>query len=233
MLLFYTNKIQNDTALFSDEEMRHIQNSLRKSSGDTLHFTDGNGTIYTGEILSTSKKQLEVSIIDRKKHQDITPYLHIAVAPTKNMDRIEWFVEKATEQGINEISFVQCKHSERKNIKMDRLQRIAIAAMKQSLKAYLPKINDLVSFDNWASAQKGGQKMIACLTENNLFFSKGFSTNTPTTICIGPEGGFREDEINSAINKGFRPVSLGNQRLRTETAALTSVSYVRLLNEME
>lgn len=230
MVLFYTNSIENDIALFQNEEMRHIQNALRKAEGDSIHFTDGNGTFYVGKILSTSKKSLEVKIIEHHKQDAIDPYLHIAVAPTKNIDRIEWFVEKATELGINEISFIQCKHSERKNIKLDRMHRIAIAAMKQSLKPYQPVINDLMSFEKWVGTQKEGNKLMACLTDNTLSFAKAFEKGQATSICIGPEGGFRDDEIQLALDNNFKAVSLGEHRLRTETAALSSVAYFRLMS---
>ncbi len=229
MVLFFTNSIENNIALFQNEEMRHIQNALRKSSGDEINFTDGKGTFYKGKILSSSKKIMEVEISHREAIKAISPYLHIAVAPTKNMDRIEWFVEKATELGINEISFIQCKHSERKNIKIDRLNRIAIAAMKQSLKAHQPILNYLISFEKWVGTQNSSSKLIACLNDSTISFSQAFAQNSSTTICIGPEGGFREDEIELANVQGFRSVSLGEHRLRTETAALSSVAYFRLL----
>ncbi len=231
MVLFFCHNIQNDVAIFENEELRHIQQALRKSNGDMLHFTDGNGTIYTGNILSSTKKKIEVRIIDRKEQVPIVPRLHIAVAPTKNIDRIEWFVEKATELGIQEISFIQCKHSERKSIKLDRMHRIAIAAMKQSLKAYCPIINELTSFDKWLETVSSDHKMIACLTGETVSFSRAFAQKESTTICIGPEGGFREQEIEQAVSKGFQPVSLGDFRLRTETAALSAVAYFRVLNQ--
>lgn len=232
MVLFFTDNIQNDSAFFQNEEMRHIQNALRKTSGDTIHFTDGKGTIYEAEIVSSSKKLIETHIISRSIKPVPTPRLHIAVAPTKNIDRIEWFVEKATELGINEISFIQCKHSERKQLKIDRLNRIAVAAMKQSLKAHLPILNDIVPFDSWIEKQDEEQKMMACLTDETLHFSKGFRPKANSVICIGPEGGFRDTEIKKAIGEGFRLVSLGDERLRTETAALSSVAFFRLLNAM-
>ena len=163
MVLFFTNSIKKDIATFENEEMRHIQNALRKATGDNIHFTDGNGTFYTGEILSVKKKSMEVRILSKNEKEPISPYLHIAVAPTKNMDRIEWFVEKATELGVNEISFIQCKQSERKHIKLDRLNRIAIAAMKQSLKAYQPKLNNLISFEEWVGAQSSSSLLICLL----------------------------------------------------------------------
>jgi len=233
MVLFYSNKIQDDVVFFADEEMRHIQNSLRKSAGDTIHFTDGAGSLFAAEISATSKREIQATIVDRKSLNPPAPFLHIAVAPTKNIDRIEWFVEKAVEIGVSEISFILCKHSERKNIKLERMKRIAIAAMKQSLKCTLPVLNELERFENWVKTQKTTQKMMACLTDDTLHYAKGFSKSQPTTICIGPEGGFRDDEIKSAMGEGFRLVSLGDERLRTETAALTSVSYFRLLNDMK
>ncbi len=232
MVLFYTDKIQNDIAFFENEEMRHIQNALRKSKGDAINFTDGSGTLYRAEIVKSTKKEIQAKIIERNSISSSSPYLHIAVAPTKNIDRIEWFVEKAVEIGINEISFILCKHSERKIIKVDRMKRIALAAMKQSLKATMPTINELVEFEPWINASSTVQKMMACLTSETLHFSKGFSIGKPTTICIGPEGGFRDDEIKLAMGAGYRLVSLGDERLRTETAALTSVSFFRLLNDM-
>ena len=233
MVLFYTDKIQNDIAFFENEEMRHIQNALRKSKGDAINFTDGAGSLYTAEIISSGKREIQARVIEKSIISPSSPYLHVAVAPTKNIDRIEWFVEKAVEIGINEISFILCKHSERKNIKLDRMKRIALAAMKQSLKATMPSINGLVEFEPWLNTSSTAQKMMACLTDETLHFCKGFSAGMPTTICIGPEGGFRDDEIKLAMGAGYRLVSLGDERLRTETAALTSVSFFRLLNDMK
>lgn len=231
MVLFYTEKIEDNLAYFLEEECRHINNALRKSTGDTIHFIDGKGILYKGKIQDISKRKAIVRITEKQKQKDIYPYVHIAIAPTKNMDRIEWFLEKAIEIGVNEISFILCKHSEKKQFKMERMKRIMIASCKQSMKATFPILNELQRFEEWISIQDfQGQSLIACLTENTKAIAKAYQKQSNVRICIGPEGGFRESEIEAAIENGFQAVSLGEQRLRTETAGLFAVANVRILN---
>lgn len=229
MVLFFTQNIENSLAHFDINETKHIQNALRKSKGDTIHFIDGKGSFYEGKIIENTKRSLIAEIISKKVETAPEYKVHVAIAPTKNMDRIEWFVEKSIELGISEISFIQCKHSERKTLKIDRINRIAIAAIKQSMKASLPTINDIQNYDEWITHSKN-PGYIATLHENTIPFFGALTPKKDITICIGPEGGFREDEVNLAISKDFQPVSLGPHRLRTETAGIYSVAHAHLKN---
>lgn len=232
MVLFFTNKIENGIALFDGEECQHINQSLRKKEGDHIHFLDGQGGIYKGTIESMAKRLVKVEVIEHQQQDPVSPYLHIAIAPTKNLDRIEFFLEKAIEMGVSEISFIQCKHSERKQIKLDRLNRIALAACKQSMKATFPIINDILSLDHWLKLPTNAdQKMIACLTGDTIPFAQAYQQNNSCTLLIGPEGGFRESEIRTCIENRFSPVSLGKYRLRTETAGIMAVAAMRNMNE--
>lgn len=231
MVLFYTKNIENNYAYFESDEQKHILNSLRKSEGETIHFTDGSGYFYEGIITESSKKSLIVRVLNKTAEIVDFPKIHIAIAPTKNLDRIEWFLEKSIELGISEISLIQCKHSERKVVNMDRLERIAVAAMKQSLKGNIPIINNIQLFEKWIKTSKNGG-LIATLMEKSEHIMSAYEKGKDVRICIGPEGGFREDELEMALGAGFRGVSLGNQRLRTETAGLYSVSCVHAKNGM-
>ncbi len=234
MVLFYTDKIEGNKAYFTDDECRHIHQSLRKSTGDQLQFIDGRGSLYTAKIIDGSKRKVVVKILETKHVEPLKPYIHLAIAPTKNMDRIEWFLEKSIEIGIHEISLIQCKHSERKQCKMERLQRIMIAACKQSKKAYFPIINDIIPFDQWLQLQnnKEQQSFIACLTDQTKPLSQQYQKDSDVAICIGPEGGFRDVEIEGAIEYGFTAVHLGDQRLRTETAGIFALSTIQVLNAL-
>lgn len=231
MVLFFTENIQKNKAVFEGDELKHIQQSLRKKTGESIHFIDGKGTFYEGEIAESSKKSIIVNITSSRKDKNDFPYLHVAIAPTKNIDRIEWFVEKSVEMGISEISFILCKHSERKIIKMPRMERIVIAAAKQSMKAFIPKLNELDSYENWLAKSNTEQSFIASLHEDSKAITKAYKFNLPTSICIGPEGGFRRTEVDQAIVIGFQPVSLGNQRLRTETAGIKAVATIHVMHE--
>jgi len=232
MVLFYTNNINNQKAIFADEEVRHMNNALRKSTGEEIHFIDGRGGLYKGIIEDISRKKAIVQIIEKQVQEVQTPYLEIAIAPTKNIDRIEWFVEKSIELGVQKISFIQCKHSERKQIKMERIERIAIAACKQSKKAHFPSIIDIQPFAQWIQQEKGSDhSFIACLTDNTKALKDIYRKGQNLRICIGPEGGFRDSEIALAEEHNFAPISLGDQRLRTETAGLFSVASIRVLNQ--
>lgn len=231
MVLFYTDNIQGNLATFTEDECRHINNALRKRSGDEIHFIDGEGNQYTGSIIDISKRKATVKVITKQEVKSLSPYLHIAIAPTKNMDRIEWFLEKSIEIGVNEISLIQCKHSERKQVKMDRLHRIMIAACKQSMKARFPIINELQSFESWLDSEKNTEvNYIACLIEDTKPLKNIYDGKQDISICIGPEGGFRDNEIELAVSKGFSAVSLGDQRLRTETAGLFAVATARVIS---
>lgn len=234
MQLFYNSEIKNgDSNFFFDkEESKHIVKVLRKKESDKIFITNGLGYLFESEIILASEKKCEVKIIKETFQQPDTFYTHIAVAPTKMNDRLEWFLEKATEIGIHEITPIICDHSERKVYKIDRAEKIIQAAMKQSLHYYLPKINEPISLSQFIKSNFDGQKFIAhCEETDKKSFQKEIAKNEKVTILIGPEGDFSTKEINLAIVNQFIPVTLGNTRLRTETAALVACHTIVLLNE--
>src|SRR5574343_2087966 len=234
MQLFYNSEIKklDSTFSFDKEESKHIIKVLRKKEGDKIHITNGLGELYISQINLASEKKCKVKIIEIKSFNPTNFYTHIAVATTKMNDRLEWFLEKATEIGIHEITPIICDHSERKVYKIDRAEKIIQAAMKQSLHFYLPKINEPISLSQFIKSDIDGQKFIAhCEETDKKSFQKEITKNEKITILIGPEGDFSTKEINLAIANQFIPVTLGNTRLRTETAALVACHTIALLNE--
>ncbi|MQP53510.1 MULTISPECIES: 16S rRNA (uracil(1498)-N(3))-methyltransferase [unclassified Flavobacterium] len=234
MQLFYNSEIkQGDSTYFFDkEESKHIVKVLRKKEGDTIFITNGLGFLFESEIILASEKKCEVKIAKETFQEPVAFYTHIAVAPTKMNDRLEWFLEKATEIGIHEITPIICDHSERKVYKIDRAEKIIQAAMKQSLHYYLPKINEPISFSQFVKLNFEGQKFIAhCEETDKKSFKNEIKQNSKITILIGPEGDFSTKEINLSIANQFIPVTLGNTRLRTETAALVACHTIALQNE--
>ena len=234
MQLFYNSNIKsNDKTFFFDkEESKHIIKVLRKKESDKIFITNGLGYSFESIIEVASEKKCEVKIIKETFQQPDIFYTHIAVAPTKMNDRLEWFLEKATEIGIHEITPIICDHSERKLYKIDRAEKIIQAAMKQSLHFYLPKINEPITLSEFVKKEFDGQKFIAhCEETEKKSFQKEVLKNGKITILIGPEGDFSTKEINLARANQFIPVTLGNTRLRTETAALAACHTIALLNE--
>lgn len=234
MQLFYNSAIKNNSITFSfdKEESKHIVKVLRKKEGDKIFITNGLGYLFESEILIASEKKCEVKITKESYKQPDSFYTHIAVAPTKMNDRMEWFLEKATEIGIHEITPIICEHSERKVYKIDRAEKIIQAAMKQSLHYYLPKINEPILLSQFVKSNFEGQRFIAhCEETDKKSFQKTIAKNEKVTILIGPEGDFSTKEINLALANHFIPVTLGNTRLRTETAALVACHTLTLLNE--
>lgn len=235
MQLFYSHIINDTTQQFTFDkiESRHIVKVLRKQEDDELSITNGNGQLFTAKILIASDKKCVVTIVSTNeivKSWDY--YLHIAIAPTKNNDRLECFLEKATEIGIDEITPIICKHSERKVVKEERLQKVVVSAMKQSLKFQLPKLNKAISFKEFTKQPFNGQQFIAhCEKTNKKSLKKELLPNKHITILIGPEGDFSKDEIALALQQNFIPVSMGESRLRTETAGIVAVQSVAFLNE--
>jgi 16S rRNA (uracil1498-N3)-methyltransferase len=235
MILFYAPDIQTTTEL-PEEEAQHCIRVLRLSQGDEITLTDGKGYFYTGEIVTVSGKRCTISIKKKIQQEPLWQgYLHIAVAPTKNIDRTGWFVEKATEIGIDELTFLNCCFSERKVIKTERINKILISTIKQSLKAYLPKLNEMTDFETFMSQPFEGQKFIAHCREGEEgqkpLLNKVVRKGENILILIGPEGDFSEEEVKKAEKNGFIPVSLGKSRLRTETAALVACHIINLVNQ--
>ncbi len=233
MQLFYNPDISENNSQFSfnKEESKHIVKVLRKYIGDTLHITNGNGWLFTAEVIIPDIKKCTVNIISKTQQPKREYSLHLAVAPTKMNDRYEWFLEKATEIGIDEITPIICDHSERKIIKAERLERILQSAMKQSLQCYLPKLNPAISFSDFIKQENKDQLLIAHCEETKKQSLKGILLpGANTTILIGPEGDFSTKEIDIALGSGYTPVTLGETRLRTETAAIVAAHSVAFIN---
>lgn len=218
--------------LFDKEESKHIIKVLRKQEGDKIFITNGLGFLFVSEITLGSEKKCEVKIIEEQFFNPTSFRTHIAVAPTKMNDRLEWFLEKATEIGIHEITPIICDHSERKVYKIDRAEKIIQSAVKQSNQYYLPIINEPISFSEFVKKNVDGQKFIAhCEETDKKSFSNEIQKDKSVTILIGPEGDFSTKEIKLALENNFIPVTLGNTRLRTETAALVACHTIVLKNE--
>lgn len=232
MHIFYTPDIHSDKYLLNEEESKHCTRVLRLKEKDQVNLVDGKGGFYLAEIIDDHPKRTALSVIKQTlTYQKRNHYLHIAVAPTKNIDRFEWFLEKATEIGIDEITPIICERSERKDVKTERSEKVLIAAMKQSLKAYLPKINPQQSFSNLLSSVNEDHKFIAhCLPNEKKEIRDHLRNQKSYLVLIGPEGDFSEQEINKALQNGFLPITLGNSRLRTETAALEACFEINYLN---
>jgi len=230
MQLFYLEHPEKEIIL-SAEESKHATKVLRKKEGDILNFTDGKGSFYKAEITvaDTRKCRLKVVSTEQKTKQH-NYHLHIAIAPTKNMDRYEWFLEKATEIGIDEITPIICSHSERKVIKTERCNRILLSAMKQSLKFHLPKLNEAIMLKDFLKQDFEGNKYIAHCEDGEKTALSVEDKAEKTTILIGPEGDFSPNEIEMALQNQFKAVSLGTSRLRTETAGLVAVHTINLKN---
>jgi len=234
MQLFYNPNITEETTqiIFPKEESRHIVKVLRKTEGDILHITNGLGWLFTAEISVADIKNCVVFVIKKEKQEKKSYQVHLAVAPTKMNDRYEWFLEKATEIGIDTITPIICDNSERKVIKTDRFEKILQAAMKQSLSCYMPKLNEAISFKEFIDKPHSEQKFIAhCEETDRKSLKKEIKPSQDITVLIGPEGDFSTKEIEQAIASHFIPVTLGNTRLRTETAAIVACHSIAFINE--
>lgn len=231
--LFYTQKIENGFAFFEDEEGRHLTSVLRKKSGDPLQLTDGKGFFYEAELADAGKRQVLARIVSKTAAPPPRPArLHIGIAPTKQMERFEWFLEKATEIGVDEITPLLCQRSERDTVRLDRLEKILVSAMKQSLRAWLPTLNAPARFQDFAKTPSEAQKRLAWCTDEPLpHLQNTLSPRQDAVIAIGPEGDFSPEEVRLALANGFQGVSLGQARLRTETAGLLAVGVFNLMME--
>lgn len=237
MQLFYNSEINNETTQFSfsREESKHIVKVLRKSIGDTLNITNGKGWLFKAEITIPDLKKCFVKIIFKTQQAPKNYKVHLAVAPTKMNDRYEWFLEKATEIGIDSITPIICDHSERKVIKIERYEKILQSAMKQSLNLYLPKLNQAISFKEFVNqdTKEEGLRFIAhCEETDKKSLKNELIPQQNITILIGPEGDFSNKEISLALDNNFIPVTLGETRLRTETAAIVACHSVAFINEL-
>lgn len=214
------------------DEAQHCVRVLRKKVGDEILITDGKGLFFDARLVQADARHCFVSIEKQTAYpKSWTFNLQIAFAPTKNIDRIEWFAEKATEIGIDRFSPLLCRHSERKEIKAQRIEKILVSAMKQSQKAILPQWDDMMSFKDFIKQPFSGRKFIAhCYNGEKMLLKNTYRKGENALILIGPEGDFSEDEVSEAIKNGFQPVSLGESRLRTETAALVACHTIHVLN---
>lgn len=230
MNLFYQPRIPNGTHQLDEEESRHCLRVLRRKTGDTLRLTDGHGLFYDARITGEDPRACTFAITAQFE-APVRPFrIHLAISPTKNADRIEWFVEKAVEFGIDTITLMQCHHTERTYHKTDRLQKVAISAMKQSMQAWLPRIQGLTPFDQVITLA-AQEKLVAYVDASNpLHLKHAASPNKDYLVLIGPEGDFTPGELQAALDEGFRKVSLGANRLRTETAGLAACHTLHLVN---
>jgi len=224
MNIFYTHNVVGNTGILDETESHHCIKVLRLQTGDEVSLVDGKGGFYNCIIAMANPKSC---VLEIKKSQlefgKRNFSLHIAIAPTKNIERFEWFLEKATEIGIDEITPIICERSERKILREDRLEKVITSAMKQSLKAYHPVLNKLMVFDKFIDAEFSGEKFIAhCMESNRQDLIKLKPESNNFCLLIGPEGDFSEKEIQKSVSKGFMPVSLGTSRLRTETAGIVA-----------
>ncbi len=237
MQLFYNPNILETAkeVTFDKEESRHIITVLRMKEGDSFKITNGKGVFFDARIISANPKGCLTEIRSHETQKPLPYQLHLAVAPTKLNDRYEWFLEKATEIGVSEITPIICDHSERKVIKLERYEKIIQSAMKQSLKGYLPILNEAVSFNDFIKSEmkSGNLKFIAhCEDTDRKILKSLLLPKKKITILIGPEGDFSSEEINLAKKNGYVPVTLGESRLRTETAAIVACHSVAFVNEL-
>ncbi|WP_372919386.1 16S rRNA (uracil(1498)-N(3))-methyltransferase [Salegentibacter sp.] len=235
MQLFYNPEIDETRKQveFPRDESKHIVKVLRKNVGDVLKVTNGRGSIFSVKITDANPNSCKAEIIASEKEKPASWHLHLAVAPTKMNDRYEWFLEKATEIGMHEVTPVICDHSERKHVKLNRFERVLQSAMKQSLHSALPQLNEAVSLRDFLKQDISGQKFIAHCEKGMQRFQLKEKTepSAEVTILIGPEGDFSTEEIQLALQHGWQPISLGNSRLRTETAAIVACHTVALANQ--
>lgn len=232
MNLFYAPYIVEPAFTLTEEESKHIIRVLRKSEGDTVFFTDGNGYNYKCIVKEANPKKCHIEIIEKVAGEYKRNFkLHIAIAPTKNITRFEWFLEKSTEIGIDCITPIICSHSERKEIKTERLKKVITSAMKQSLKSHHPELKEKFSFKEILNIPTNGEKFIAYIDDDVTHeLSEAYTHGNDVIILIGPEGDFSPEEVELAIEKGYIPVRLGKSRLRTETAGIVACHTINLLN---
>ncbi len=223
-----------------EEEAKHAVRVLRMAEGDMLNLMDGRGSFCVAQITAAGNHRCAYTIVERETQMpDWLGHLHLAMAPTKLNDRVEWFAEKATEIGFNELSFVRCQYSERKEIKQERVEKIVVSAMKQSHKAWKTQLNEMMDFRKFVSQERKGQKCIChCYADADVgcrqpraFLLDALKQGEDATVLIGPEGDFSVEEVKLAMANGYQSVSLGRSRLRTETAALVAVHLMQLKNQ--
>lgn len=233
MNYFYDPSLDGSVAQFSlgPEESRHIVKVLRRQPGDQLAITNGKGLLFTAEILEASPKRCTARVLESRKSLPPRFELTLAVAPTKRVERFQWFLEKATEIGVSRIVPLLCERSERQTLPLDRLQRVVQEAMKQSLQTFLPVLEEPIGLEAFLEREQPLLRFIAhCEEGEKMDLSRRVAPDKDAVVLIGPEGDFTPAEIQAACQQGFMPVSLGNNRLRTETAALVACATVNIIN---
>jgi 16S rRNA (uracil1498-N3)-methyltransferase len=235
MPVFYTNQISGSEAIFDEEESRHVIRVYRMKEGDRLEFVDGSGNLYQAMISSPDPRGTRIRILNREAGHLVRKFhLHIAIAPTKSTERFEWFLEKATEIGIEEITPILCEHSERSRLRHERLHRVMVSAMKQSGRALLPKLNSITPFEEFISREKADARYIAhCRTGRTEVLTEKPGSASSWLMMIGPEGDFSEDEIGFACRNGFKGIRLGVATYRTETAGIIACQLVEFFHRRQ
>lgn len=227
MNIFYAKPYDHDMLIMDEQESRHCVKVLRTRIGDKVHAVDGSGGFYEAELIADNPKECRLSVLSRTEDYHPLPYdLHIGIAPTKSIDRFEWFLEKATEIGITSITPLLCERSERKVLRLDRLEKVIISAMKQSIKAYKPILNQPIALNSWLGQDDAEASLIAHCDEGTKDELWHMKLPGSIKLAIGPEGDFSRSEIDLAIENGFSAISLGTYRLRTETAGIIACSAV-------
>ena len=227
MNIFYALPLDHDLLILDEQESRHCVKVLRTRVGEKVHAVDGIGGFYEAELIDDNAKACRLSVVKRSEDFNPLPYdLHIGIAPTKSIDRFEWFLEKATEIGVSSISPLLCERSERKVLRLDRLEKVIISAMKQSKKAYKPLLNQPLALNKWLKQGEGESKLIAHCDEGSKENLWQMKLSGSIKLAIGPEGDFSNKELDLAAENGFSPISLGAYRLRTETAGIIACSAV-------
>ncbi|MFB5945690.1 16S rRNA (uracil(1498)-N(3))-methyltransferase [Albibacterium profundi] len=233
MHIFYTPDIHSQTSSHTlpEEESKHCVRVMRLTTSDRIMLIDGRGGRYIAEIVDPHPKHTLLNIVSFSQDEPRQGKIHLVVAPTKNIDRYEWFLEKATEIGLDEITPIICEHSERKAVKLDRLAKVLIAAMKQSKQSFLPQLNQVTKLSDFLNTETSDKCFIAhCEEDSKSYINEKLSAGENAMILIGPEGDFSSQEIAIALDKGYVPISLGSSRLRTETAAVVACIEVALIN---
>jgi 16S rRNA (uracil1498-N3)-methyltransferase len=235
MNVFYLPEAEIGLVNLSEEESKHCVRVLRMQSGDNVCVTNGKGSLMDAELYDADPKHCVLKVTNTQQGSDFWPFhLHIAIAPTKNIERIEWFLEKVTEIGIDEISLFSSSHSERKIVRSDRLEKIIVSAVKQSIKSRIPKLNALKSFKDLVKQDFKGLKYIAWIDDSiHETLVKSYQPGENVLILIGPEGDFSHEEVLLAKQFGFKPISMGSSRLRTETAGLVACQTIQLINQLK
>jgi 16S rRNA (uracil1498-N3)-methyltransferase len=234
MNIFYCpSAVLNQYAELDETESRHIATVLRKREGEELFVFDGKGNLFDSRIKTISKKEVTIQVVRLMQTEETeTPKLHIAIAPSKNIERFEWFAEKATEIGVHEITPILCKHSERKDLRLDRIEKILLGACKQSLKLTIPRLNPMVRLEEFVSGRNtDARKYVAYCDEKAIHLKDAYHGGFDAVVMIGPEGDFTKEEIVLSEKNEFETVSLGKSRLRLETAGIFAASIFNLANE--